>query len=159
MAKKRTKKGPKLSRRNVLRGIVGGSVVTLGLPLFDYLFDDNGTAMADGGPIPRRFGVFFWGNGVIPERWIPSGTGPGYVLSEELASLAPVKERVSVITGMDIKTGNERGHHAGTVGILSGSPMISQCSTRRASSSTIACCERRARWAPMQKCSPWPKAT
>lgn len=126
MAKKRKKPGTKLSRRNVLRGVAAGSVVTLGLPLFDYLFDDNGTAMADGGPIPRRFGVFFWGNGVIPERWIPSGTGPGYVLSEQLASLAPVKERVSVITGMNIRTGNERGHHAGTVGILSGSPMISQ---------------------------------
>ena len=26
---------------------------------------------------------------------------------------------------MSIKTGNERGHHAGTVGILSGAPMVS----------------------------------
>jgi len=121
---RKTKRG--VSRRNVLRGIVGGSVVTLGLPLFDCLFDENGTALADGGPIPRRFGVFFWGNGVIPERWIPGTTGVGWELSEQLASLAPVKEWVSVVTGMDIKTGNERGHHAGTVGILSGSPMISQ---------------------------------
>ncbi|MAQ18548.1 MAG: hypothetical protein CMN30_27590 [Sandaracinus sp.] len=127
MAKKKQKRpGTGIGRRNVLRGIAGGAAVTLGLPLFDYLFDDNGTAMADGGPIPRRFGVYFWGNGVIPERWIPSGTGEGYELSEQLASLAPVRDRLSVVTGMNIETGNERGHHAGTVGILSGSPMISQ---------------------------------
>lgn len=123
----KTRRRTKLSRRHVLRGMTAAGVATsIGLPLFDHMFDDNGTAMADGGPIPRRFGVFFWGNGVIPERWIPGDTGPGYTLSEQLASLAPVKDWVSVVSGMDIKTGNERGHHAGTVGILSGAPMISQ---------------------------------
>lgn len=126
MSKKKKSPSSMLSRRNVLRGIVGGSVVTLGLPLFDSMFNESGTALADGGPIPRRFGIFFWGNGVIPERWTPPTTGPGYELSEQLASLAPVKDWVSVITGMRVRTGNERGHHAGTVGILSGSPMISQ---------------------------------
>ena len=105
----------KLSRRHVLRGIVGGSVVTLGLPLFDSMFNENGTALADGGPIPRRMGIFFWGNGVIPERWTPPTTGLGYELSEQLASLAPVKDWVSVVTGMRVRTGNERGHHAGCV--------------------------------------------
>ncbi|MGE0789232.1 MAG: DUF1552 domain-containing protein [Sandaracinaceae bacterium] len=126
MSKKPESKRWGLSRRNVLRGLVGGSVVTLGLPLFDMYFDDHGKALADGGAIPRRFGVFFWGNGVIPERWTPSSTGAGWSLSEQLQPLAPVKDWVSIVTGMDVKSGNERGHHAGTVGILSGSPMISQ---------------------------------
>lgn len=124
--KKTKKRARRVSRRNVLRGMVGGSLVTVGLPIFDSMFNENGTALADGGAIPRRFGIFFWGNGVIPERWTPPTTGAGYELSEQLASLAPVRDWVSVITGMRVRTGNERGHHAGTVGILSGSPMISQ---------------------------------
>ncbi len=119
----------RLSRRNILRGMAGGSAIALGLPLFDYLLDGNGSALADGGPIPRRFGAFFWGNGVIPSRWIPGTTGAGFALSEQLMPLAPVKQWLSVISGMNIRTGNERGHHAGTVGILSGSPMISQTPT------------------------------
>ena len=99
--------------------------MTLALPPLDAMFNDNGTAYADS-PIPKRFGLFYWGNGVKVDRWNPSGTGPGYPLSSELAPLAPVKDYVSVVSGMRIMTGNERGHHAGTVGIVSGAPMIPQ---------------------------------
>ena len=34
----------KLSRRRVLRGIVSGSAVTIGLPLLNCFLNDNGTA-------------------------------------------------------------------------------------------------------------------
>jgi hypothetical protein len=44
----------------------------------------------------------------------------------ELAPLAAIKDYVSVVSGMEIKSGNERGHHAGCVGILSGAPMLAQ---------------------------------
>ncbi|MFT5359498.1 MAG: hypothetical protein ACI9KE_006741, partial [Polyangiales bacterium] len=53
-------------------------------------------------------------------------TGAGFSLSPALAGLEPVREYVSVVSGMRVRTGNERGHHAGCVGILSGAPMISQ---------------------------------
>src|SRR4029078_2080030 len=59
-------------------------------------------------------------------RWTPANTGTGWTPSLELAPLMPVKDYVSGVAGMEIKTGNERGHHAGCVGILSGAPMISQ---------------------------------
>jgi hypothetical protein len=59
-------------------------------------------------------------------KWTPSATGAGYQLTEELAGLAAVKDYVSIVSGMGIKSGNDRGHHAGTVGILSGAPFISQ---------------------------------
>lgn len=116
----------RLSRRTVLRGMVGGATVALALPPLDAMFNGNGTAHAEGTPIPKRFGLYYWGNGVKVDRWVPSGTGAGYSLSSELAGLAPVKDYVSVVSGMNIMTGNERGHHAGTVGIVSGSPMIPQ---------------------------------
>ena len=116
----------RLSRRTMLRGLAGGAAVTLALPPLDAMFNGNGTAYAEGQPIPKRFGLFYWGNGVKVDRWVPGGTGPGYPLSPELAPLAAVKDYVSVVSGMNIRTGNERGHHAGTVGIVSGAPMVPQ---------------------------------
>ncbi len=115
-----------LPRRAMLRGIVGGAAVALALPPLEAMMDANGVAYAGGVAIPKRFGVFFWGNGVKRDRWTPSGTGAGYALSPELMPLAEVRDYVSVVSGMHIRTGNERGHHAGTVGILSGAPMIPQ---------------------------------
>ena len=35
-----------LTRRRVLRGMLGGGAVTVGLPILDCLLDDNGTAFA-----------------------------------------------------------------------------------------------------------------
>ena len=117
----------RLSRRAMLRGTAQGALATLALPTLDAMLNSHGTAYAQSNaPLPKRFGVFYWGNGVRRARWTPAASGPGYALTEELAGLANVKDYVSVISGMEIKTGNERGHHAGTVGILSGSPMVSQ---------------------------------
>src|SRR5688500_9189088 len=107
-----------LSRRHVLRGVAGGVVASIALPTLEVMLNTHGTAYAQGTPFPKRFGVFFWGNGVRLARWNPAATGTGWQLSEELAGLSNVKNYVSVVSGMEIKTGNERGHHAGCVGIL-----------------------------------------
>ncbi|MCB9632414.1 MAG: DUF1552 domain-containing protein [Sandaracinus sp.] len=114
------------SRRTMLRGVMAGSAVTIALPTFDFLLNENGNAYAQGDALPKRFGVFYWGNGVRPAQWNPPSTGIGYTLSPALMPLAPVRRWVSCVSGMNIRTGNERGHHAGTVGILSGAPMIPQ---------------------------------
>jgi hypothetical protein len=115
-----------LGRRSLLRGMLYGSAVGIGLPTLEMMLNSHGTALADGAAIPRRFGVFFWGNGVRLKKWTPSAQGANWALSEELAPLMNVKDYVSVASGYNIKTGNERGHHAGCVGILSAAPMISQ---------------------------------
>src|SRR4051812_11785900 len=111
-----------LHRRTVLRGLLGGAAVTIGLPALEIFLNDGATAYADGEPFPRRFGIFFWGNGILPNRWIPEGTGPDWALSPLLAPLQPVKEHVSVITGMKVSTGDGEPHGAGPVGMLSGAP-------------------------------------
>lgn len=115
-----------INRRQLLRGLFGGAVVSVGLPLLDVMSSTSGQAHADGTPLPKRFGIFFWGNGVRLAKWNPSNTGAGFTLSESLQPLKNVKDQLTVVSGMKIKTGNERGHHAGCVGILSGAPMISQ---------------------------------
>ena len=64
--------------------------------------------------------------GSSPSAGTPGGTGHGgaWSLSEELRPLAANKDYLSVITRANVKTRNLRGHHAGTVGILSGTELL-----------------------------------
>jgi hypothetical protein len=128
----------KLDRRSLLRGALAGAATSVALPALEAMLNGNGTALADGRALPRRLGVFFWGNGVRHRFWIPRERGKDWMLSEELEPLAPVKSYINVVTGMNVKTGNEQGHHAGTVGVLSGSPMFSQPHPSSAYASTFS---------------------
>ncbi len=112
------------TRRRVLRGLLGGSAVSIALPAFEYMLDSTGKAWADGSALPRRFGIFFWGNGNRPERWTPIGEGADYLLSEELAPLADVQSKITVVSGMNIATPNTVPHLSGACGLLTGSPVI-----------------------------------
>jgi len=90
-----------LGRRRVLRGLVGGGVVTVALPLLDCFLDDHGTAFANGAPLPVRFGTWFWGLGMSSSVFVPKKVGADYDLPEELQALAPVREHVNVYTGFN----------------------------------------------------------
>lgn len=116
-------KETKLHRRTLLRGLLGGAVVSIGLPPLDIFLNRSGTAVAGEAEFPRRFGLFFWGNGIIPSRWVPSGIGSEWELSEQLAPLAPVKEWISVVSGLQVLTENRIPHMSGASGILSGAPL------------------------------------
>ena len=92
----------KWSRRRMLKGMLGGVAVGVGLPLFDALFDQHGEALAQDGALPVRFGTWFWGCGVNPERWVPTAEGTGYDLPVELAmAVEGFQDKVSVLTGFD----------------------------------------------------------
>jgi hypothetical protein len=118
----------KLNRRTVLRGALGGVSIGFALPALEAMFNGNGTALADGAAIPTRLGIFFWGDGVKPDRWVPTTTGAGWTPSPSLTPLATagVSDYVNVVSGMVEKASIERGHHSGTVGILSGGPLVVQ---------------------------------
>ncbi len=58
----------RLNRRTMLRGMLGGGAVTMGLPLLDCMLNTNATALASGAPMPGRFGTWFWGCGLNPGR-------------------------------------------------------------------------------------------
>jgi Protein of unknown function (DUF1552) len=104
----------KLSRRAVLRGVfAGGGLAVLPLPRLAAMLGGNGDAYADGTPLRRVFGTWFYGQGVIPSRWIPAATGPNYVLSEQLAPFVKVKSKLTVISGMELKTGHMGAHSYG----------------------------------------------
>ncbi len=114
-----------LSRRTMLRGMLGSAAVALALPPLEAMLNSNGTALANGDPLPRRFMTWFFGNGVRLEQWTPQGQGSGYELTDELAPLVNVKDYCSILSGFDNKAGyGRRGHHDGVAGFFSGHPFI-----------------------------------
>src|SRR5580658_440282 len=102
-----------LPRRMFLRGVLAGGIsVAVPLPRLFGMLNDNGTAYASGSPLPLRFGLWFFGNGIIPDRWVPSTTGSGdaWALSEQLAPLQEIKPYLSVLTGFSIPIANVAPH-------------------------------------------------
>jgi hypothetical protein len=112
-----------LSRRLVLRGMTAGAAVGVSLPRLGAMLNGNGTAYAAGAALPRRFGVWFWGNGNNPLRWNPKtiGLGSAWQLSEQLMPFAKVKQNLTVLSGYDCKVGGSV-HRTGPAAALSGAP-------------------------------------
>ena len=117
-----------ISRRAVLRGMLAGGIsISVPLPRLAGMLNGNGTAYAGGGPLPVRFGTWFFGNGIIPDRWVPNRTGRGdaWQLSEQLAPLVEVKPWLSVITGLSIKIPNKNPHASHPCAALTGASTAS----------------------------------
>jgi hypothetical protein len=91
-----------ITRRSVLRGMLGGSAVTVGLPLLECFLSSTGTALASGDPIPMRFGTYFWGLGLTPGRWVPKGLGADYEITPELQALGALRSKLSVFSGFRV---------------------------------------------------------
>jgi len=106
----------RLSRRRVLRGMMGGAAVTVGLPFLDCFLDSKGTALAAGGAsLPVCFGTWFYGCGLNPGRWEPKTVGANYGFGTELQTLTPFKHKLNVYSQMSaLLDGRPRGAH--TVG-------------------------------------------
>jgi hypothetical protein len=116
-----------INRRTLLRGLVGGAMASVGLPTLEAMLNSNGTALANGPPLPVRFITWFFGNGVVLNRWIPGGirnpiTGADYPLSPALAPFAGVRDYVSVASGFHNKCAQQITHHEGMT-IFSGHTM------------------------------------
>lgn len=121
-----------LSRRTMLRGSVAGLIATVGLPPLEAMLNTHGEAFADGTTAPKRYGLFFWGNGYgwigrgRPDHWTPTGSSTMWTPSAQLAPLASHVGNVSVITGLEPKTsipdspgGQGDGHMRGVANALS----------------------------------------
>ncbi len=92
-----------LTRRKAMRGLIGGAAVTVGLPLLDAFLDGNGEALAaTGAPVPIRFGTWFWGLGVNPNRWFPDKAGPGYDLKPELEPIRAMQHKINVLGNFNV---------------------------------------------------------
>jgi hypothetical protein len=111
-----------IRRRTMLRGILGGAAVTVGVPLLDCFLDTNGTAMANGTALPVRFGTWTWGCGMTSERWVPKTVGADYEVMPELKAMEPFRKKVTILSGFAAQTdGKEnKAHQTGPVSIRTG---------------------------------------
>src|SRR6267154_502002 len=98
----------KFSRRYALRGALSGIGVAMWLPVLDIMCNENGTAFAQGAPLPTTFGIFFWGN------------GNAWQLPPNLQDFADLKDAMTFVTGLDMMDGVFKGHGWGIVYVLAG---------------------------------------
>lgn len=99
--------------------MLAGGAVSIGLPSLEAFFPTSTAFAADG--FPKRFIVWMWGNGNRPETWTPAQTGANYTLGPQLAPLAPMQQKMSLITGLAVKEENLIPHWSGAAGLLTGS--------------------------------------
>jgi len=83
-----------ISRRTILRG----AGTALALPLLDAMIPAFAPA-ATTTPV-KRFGVVYHPNGVIYDKWLPTGAGSNFELSPTLKGLEPFKDKLIVVTGL-----------------------------------------------------------
>jgi len=117
------------NRRKALRGIVGGGAVSVALPFLDCFLDNNGTALADGRPMPIRFGTWVWGLGVNRKAFVPVRGGNNYELMDENRCLKPVQSKFSMITELMAYRDSYENfcHYSGWVATRSGqAPALAQ---------------------------------
>jgi hypothetical protein len=102
-----------IDRRAVLRGLGGA----LALPLLDSMVPALTAAAKTAAAPVKRFGAVYTPNGIMMKNWSPVAEGSAFELSPTLSSLAPFKDRLLVLSGLNstppIMPGNEpTGVHA-----------------------------------------------
>ncbi len=119
---------PAISRRAFLRGV--GVTMALpwleSIPVWGAATPSAADAFSAGnGAFPKRFAVFFMGNGINGNHWWAKGSGASMRLSRSLQPLEPIKQKVNVINGLFNQTAVGKGiHPAQTGGLLSGVALL-----------------------------------
>ena len=112
-----------ITRRRLLRGMVAGGVVSVGLPILDCLLNANGTAFAaTGAPLPARFATWYWPLGLGEDDWTPKAAGTDYSLPPQMSSLTPLQKRLNFFTGGQVFLDGQSNnvHFTGLQGLMTG---------------------------------------
>jgi hypothetical protein len=110
-----------LSRRTILRG----AGVAMALPWLESLNVFGAESAAAGAAEhPKRFAALFMACGINSDHWWAKGTGDEMKLGKTLEPLAPLKNKLNVISGLFNKAATGVGIHPGQTGnILSGAAL------------------------------------
>lgn len=104
-----------LPRRTFLRGL--GS--TLALPLLDAMVPALAAEAKTAAKPVRRLGYLFMPMGADMTRWTPAGGDKLDELSFILESLAPVKDRVSIVSNLEVRNAYPGTHATSNASFLS----------------------------------------
>lgn len=117
-----------LGRRRMLRGMGAAGLVSIGLPSLESMLNSNGTAYAAGEPLPKRFGVWYFGCGLTAssaelaaESFFPSTPGPDWQAPRLLVPLEASREYVTIVGGTHWTIAQNTPHHVSRTAQLSGS--------------------------------------
>lgn len=100
---------------------MGGASVAIGLPALDAMMNLEGTAFADGAGTPKRFVLWFWGNGTVPGDWAPTTQGRDWTPTPLMRGLGAAVDSVSMVSGTELPVrGVNNPHVEGVCGVLSG---------------------------------------
>ena len=96
-----------LSRRTVLKG----AGATIALPLLDAMVP-AGTALAQtAAAVSPRLGFVYFPHGALQEEWTPTRTGPDFEFPFILEPLEPLRDYVTVVSGLRNKGGESSSPH------------------------------------------------
>ncbi len=96
-----------LPRRTVLRGVG----VTLALPALDAMVPVLSTGTRAAAKPVVRLGVVYVPNGIMMQKWTPAAEGAEFEVTPTLLPLAPFRDRLTIVTGLNGVKGG--GAHAG----------------------------------------------
>jgi hypothetical protein len=105
----------RIDRRTVLRG---AGTLAIGLPWLECMEDDV-KAQAAPATAQRFVGVYQPG-GTVMDKWRPTGSTDAPVFGTILAPLEPVKDKLVVIDGLELKSAVGEQHQAGIIAFLTG---------------------------------------
>jgi hypothetical protein len=111
------------SRRRMLKGMLRGAAVSVGLPFLDCFLDPNGRALAaTGATLPAVFGAWYWGLGFNPGRWEPNSAGKIIELGPETKPLDQFKDKINLYSGMKVHLDGRPPitHFTGNMTVLTG---------------------------------------
>lgn len=108
----RPMRSQRFNRRSILRGVLGGATVGMGLPLLDLFLDGNGAALANGAPCPLASPASSGALASRPragsrKRWVPTTTSHPSSRSLRAAS---TRRRACSRASPSASTGGRRIH-------------------------------------------------
>ena len=112
-----------LTRRRVLKGVLAGGAVTVGMPILDCMLNENGNAFADtGAPLPTRFASWFWPLGLGESDWWPKAAGASYEMPLGMTALTPFQKRMNLFSGSQVFLDGvaNQTHFTGVQGLMTG---------------------------------------
>jgi hypothetical protein len=121
----------RLNRRAMLRG--AGSVA-IALPWLEIMDGSRANAQVAANPAKRFLAVYTPGGSVIDtgieqpsgiNKFRPTGTETAPILSPILAPLEPIKQKLLVLSGLDMSSKKGEQHQAGIIAWLTGTAQLS----------------------------------
>jgi hypothetical protein len=95
------------------RTFLKGAGVTVALPFLESMVP--AFAATTGTQSPLRFSTVFVPNGRIMNKWTPASEGAAFEITPTLAPLAPFRDQMLVVSGLNIKAADAIGNEPGGV--------------------------------------------